>query len=111
MTRIPDRARTLVRVRARHRCERCGVAAPNGHWHHRRSRRVVDEHQHCPCNGVWLCDTCHRDVHDHPVESRTKGWIVSAWVAEPGYVPVPSHWGARTHTCDGGFTFTKGATP
>ncbi len=107
MTAIPESARTQVRVRARHRCERCGAPAPQGHWHHRRSRRIVDVHTNCPCNGVWLCGTCHRDVHANPFTARTTGWIVSAWEARPTAVPVRTPWGERIHDCDGGFIFRE----
>lgn len=36
-----------------------------------------DDHTHCPCNGVTLCGTCHKWVHDHPFEARALGLIVS----------------------------------
>lgn len=49
---------------------------------------MVDEHTHCPCNGVWLCVTCHQWVHAHPNAARTQGWIVSRWVHSPGVIPI-----------------------
>lgn len=110
MTAIPEWARITVKVRSHYRCERCGAPASEGHWHHRRSRRVVDAHQHCPCNGVWLCGTCHQWAHAHPADARAAGWIVSAWVDEPTTVPVHTPWGVRYHLCSGGFEFTEGAT-
>jgi hypothetical protein len=109
VTSIPEWARTAVRVRAHHRCERCG--GMGAHWHHRRSRRIVDVHQHCPCNGVWLCGTCHRWVHAHPIEARTTGWIVSVWVDQPTAVPVHTVWGERVHDCHGGFIFREQEQP
>ena len=87
-TSIPASSRTLVRGRDYNRCVRCNSPTPEGHWHHRRSRSVVDLHQHRPCNGVWLCGTCHRWVHAHPFEARRKGWIVSRYTAAPCEVPV-----------------------
>jgi hypothetical protein len=100
--KIPTRSRDLVRGRSHGRCERCGVPAPAGQWHHRRRRRVSDEHTHCPCNGVWLCPTCHRQVHvEQQVQARLDGWIVSAYVSTPGGVPVLTPWGSRRHNCDG----------
>lgn len=101
MSDIPNKARDLVRARAHHRCERCMAPAPNGAWHHRRPRSVVDEHQHCPCNGVWLCHTCHRMVHAHPEAARDTGWIVSRWVEDPGTVPVTRRFGTWQHDCHG----------
>lgn len=86
-------------------CLRCGSPAPNGDWHHRRGKSVKDEHTHCPCNGVWLCRTCHSDVHLHPFNSRTDGFIVSRAVADPGTAPVKSHFGTLLMNCDGSFTY------
>jgi 5-methylcytosine-specific restriction protein A len=88
MSAIPAKSRNLVRERAHHRCERCLSPAPRGEWHHRRGRSVVDGHTHCPCNGVWLCRTCHSWAHTNPTEARKAGWIVSRWVAVPGTVPI-----------------------
>lgn len=105
MSRIPDRSRDLVRLRARHRCERCGTPAPSGAWHHRRRRAVVDVHTHCPCNGLWLCWTCHRQVHDGPVAAREHGWIVSPWNPQPATTPVRTHLGWGFHDCEGTFAF------
>lgn len=73
--RIPTVQRSLVKVRDNWRCVRCG--GPGAEWHHRRSRSVRDEHQHCACNGVWLCTTCHRWVHANPFAARSTGFIVS----------------------------------
>jgi len=102
---IPPKARAQVKQRSHFRCERCGVPAPNGQWHHRRSRRVRDRHQHCPCNGVWLCGTCHRQVHGGKDAQRIRdeGWIVSQFCKQPGVIPVTTKWGVRWHKCDGDY--------
>lgn len=100
-TPIPQRSRDLVKARDRFRCVRCLVPAPNGHWHHRRTRLVRDEHQHCPCNGVWLCPACHAWVHQHPAEAREAGLIVYRSVSEPATVPVTTPLGLRVHDCGG----------
>lgn len=76
-TSIPANSRRLVETRDAYHCVRCGIPTMAGQWHHRRSRSVRDEHQHCPCNGIWLCATCHKWVHEHPFEARGHGWIVS----------------------------------
>ena len=107
VSKIPNLARTQVKTRARFRCERCGVGSPNGQWHHRRRRGVGGTHCHCPCNGVWLCPTCHRWAHAHHTEAAKAGWIISAFVAEPYNISVATSWGPRHHHCDGTFTFTK----
>ena len=105
MSQIPTASRAKVKQRAHGRCERCGVPAPNGEWHHRRSRSVHDEHQHCPCNGAWLCSTCHRWAHAHPVEARNTGFIVSRHIDDPGIVIAHTPWGARWNTCTGGVQY------
>lgn len=76
-TQIPALARLRVENRDLKRCVRCRAPAEHGHWHHRRTRSVVDEHQHATCNGIWLCGPCHEWVHKHPLEARRWGWIVS----------------------------------
>lgn len=76
-TSIPAASRRQVEGRDAQRCVRCGIPTITGHWHHRRSRSVRDEHQHCACNGVYLCGACHKWVHEHPFEAREMGWIVS----------------------------------
>lgn len=105
MSQIPSNARAAVKVRARGRCERCGIPITAGEWHHRRSRSVTDVHQHCPCNGVWLCTTCHTWAHAHPVEARRSGFIVSRHIDFPGVVVVHTPWGARQHNCGGGYLY------
>ena len=106
MSRIPDASRALVRNRSHGRCERCGVPTANGEWHHRRGRAVKDEHTHHPCNGVWLCGMCHREVHALPILSRDMGFIVSRHIDLPALVAVTTPWGIRHHDCGGGYTFT-----
>lgn len=100
-----QKTRTLIRWRAAHRCERCGVPSPNGQAHHRRSRRVVGPHRHCVCNGMWLCRTCHTQVHGNVNQSRKEGWIVSQWAKQPAEIPVTTTWGKRFHDCDGHYQF------
>lgn len=101
MSQIPKIEREIVRGREKDRCIRCAVPSPSGHWHHRRSRSVKDKHQHCACNGVWLCSPCHQWVHAHPFEARQNGLIVSRHTNDPGIIPMQSAWGWRTHDCYG----------
>lgn len=79
-----------------------------GHWHHRRSRSVKDGHTHCPCNGTWLCPSCHEWAHHHPFEATAVGFIVSRFTTEPGDKPLQTPWGERLHDCTGQFTYTEG---
>lgn len=64
-----------------------------------------DAHQHCACNGVWLCPTCHSQVHARPFESRAKGWIVSRHEPSPGSVPATAHFGELVLECDGRYRY------
>lgn len=102
---IPAVARTLVAQRETQRCARC--AGQGWQWHHRRSRRVVEPHRHCPCNGLWLCHTCHRFLHKNPETAMRLGFIVNSWETEPASIPVQTVWGWRYHTCTGGFEWVN----
>lgn len=100
MSAIPTAARLLVTERDMHRCCRCGMPTA-GQFHHRRGRAVIDDHTHCPCNGVYLCQTCHTWAHGHPIEAKQAGLIVSRYVQFPGSIAVVTPWGTRLHDCDG----------
>lgn len=106
-TQIPESSRLAVKARDLNRCVRCGC--PGAEWHHRRTRRVVDAHRHCPCNGVWLCHKCHTggkdSVHGNPFEARREGFIVSRHVAEPGLLPVKAYFGSIFLHCDGTYRY------
>lgn len=104
MSAVPTAARLLVTERDTHRCCRCGMPTA-GQYHHRRSRSEVDEHTHCPCNGVYLCQTCHTWAHAHPTEAIKSGFIVSRYVQYPHTIGIISAWGHRHHNCDGSVTY------
>lgn len=87
------------------------MPAPSGHWHHRRSRSVRDTHTHCPCNGVWLCGTCHTWVHANPFDARSGGWIISRWATLPGTHPYRTPRGWVVAHCNGGSTFATTDQP
>lgn len=106
MTEIPTASRLIVGARDLNRCCRCGMPGATD-WHHRRTRAVVDEHQHCPCNGALLCRTCHSWAHQHPTEARRTGFIVSRYESEPSTVAVQSPWGTRLHLCDGSVRYEE----
>jgi hypothetical protein len=93
----------LVAVRQARRCLRCGT--PGSDWHHRRGRSVKDAHQHCPCNGVLLCKSCHDWAHAHPFDARRVGFIVSRSEPEPGRAPVRTYHGVIVLDCVGGFEY------
>jgi hypothetical protein len=66
---------------------------------------VHDEHTHCTCNGVWLCATCHQQVHHAPEQAQQSGFIVSRFETEPGTVPLTSPLGNYRQDCRGKVVF------
>ena len=60
-----------------------------------------DEHTHCPCNGVWLCRTCHAWAHKNPIAAREAGYIVSRYVLNPGGTGIDAYFGRIFFECDG----------
>ena len=106
---IPTEARRLVRLRDFDKCVRCsGKAAA---WHHRRRRAVDDDHQHCTCNGILLCHTCHLWVHAHPFEARRFGFVVSSHESFPGNVPVLAYFSMIRLDCTGTYEWAEGEGP
>jgi hypothetical protein len=99
-TPIPAESREIVFTREHGLCGRC--AMPGTEWHHRRSRRVRDAHQHCPCVGILLCNTCHRWAHAHPYEAMERGLIVSIYEKRPASVPSRRADGWWLTLCSGG---------
>ena len=93
---IPEESRRLVGDRDV-RCARDGVALGTD-WHHRRRRNVRDGHEHCPCNGVMLCRTCHSWAHANPAAALAKGWMVPTH-REPWRTPQwrPDGWWLCLH--------------
>lgn len=97
---IPADQAVAVAQRERFSCLRCGGRGCDRH--HRRRRNVADEHQHCLCNLVLLCRTCHRWVHANPVAAKDlEGFVVSAFESNPGTVPVFTFRGWALLRCDG----------
>jgi len=99
---IPTKSREQVKDRDDGQCVRCGVSGSE--WSHRRPRAVSGGHfQHCPCNGLWLCSTCHQWCHAHPVQARETGFFVSSHEDAPYAIPVKTFYGWHTFDCDGSF--------
>lgn len=97
MSEIPRTVRAAVIDRQRGLCFRCVMVG--GDQHHRRSRRVVDEHTHCSCNLVLLCRDCHHWAHTHPIQAMDDGLIVRQNVETPGEVPMRGFDGWWSLTC------------
>ena len=102
MTQIPEESRARVKHRDQYACRRCGQKGSD--WHHRRSRRIRDDHTHCACNGIWLCHPCHMWAHAHVAEAREAGLIVSAYEENPATVPVTSGRTVEYQDCAGNLT-------
>lgn len=83
---IPTASRLLVDARDGHQCFLCG--GRKAHWHHRRTRRIRDDHTHDTCNGLSLCTVCHAWAHAHPREAIKLGLILSRYVQRPWLHPV-----------------------
>ena len=109
MPDVPTKVRETVRQREAGtdpvpRCLRCG--SPNAsEYAHRRTRSVRGEHQHCPCNGAYLCRTCHQWCHANPTTALHEGFMVSRHVTDPGMVPVDTWYGTLLLRCDGDIDF------
>lgn len=105
MSEIPSSIRDQVKFRDRWLCVRC--ACPGADLHHRRSRAVPGEHQHCTCNLVLLCRTCHRWAHHEPFLARASGFIVSKYKDDMSTTVIAATVGAMTLDCSGGFAFSR----
>lgn len=83
---FPEEVRMAIRLRSGGRCEVqsavCTGKAGKGP-HHRKLRRHKD---HSAENGLDVCDSCHRYIHDHPALGYLMGWLVHEW-ADPALVP------------------------
>ena len=109
---IPTVQRTATRKRDRSRCARClaGCGAGKGELHHRRTRSVNDEHQHCTCVLVLLCRDCHRWAHAQPIEARHTGFWISRHTTEPHTEPFQSGPSWAWPDCEGGLTRVRAST-
>lgn len=97
-SRVPPAVYDAVLRRDRG-CTRCGATVVQ--FHHRRSRRVKDDHQHCRCNGISLCPACHAWAHANPTAARESGLIVSSYIGEPSSIPIKTIRGWVHHDCVG----------
>ena len=87
---IPEEARLLLMGRDHGLCVVCGLGGSDAH--HRRSRRVRDEHTHCLCNLVTLCRTDHSWAHLTANREQVKvGLVVSQWEPVPRRAPLLTH--------------------
>lgn len=75
-------AKKAVRARSRGVCEAatpfCTGSAQ--HFHHRKPRSAGGSHSEV--NGLDVCLTCHRYLHDHPASSYERGLLLHSWENE-----------------------------
>lgn len=79
-----------VQVRCQGRCERCGLPAPQGVYHHRQPRGMGGSstgREHALPNVTFLHDLEHQAVHSNPTTSYRDGWLVRHGT-DPSTVPV-----------------------
>jgi hypothetical protein len=103
---IPTKSREAVKARDGDPCFRCGLMSTD--VHHRRSRRVRDEHTNCACNLIRACRACHSAIHRRPADSMALGLIVGRDVDAPTDQPVLGYAGWQVLNCDGTITYLTG---
>lgn len=114
MRKVSERTRLLVLRRARHRCERCGIAGKTLDMSHRKARGMGGSRlgQDDPALYNALCRMCHLWVERNPFEARRFGYKVAigASLTEApvrrwdGWVTLDSSGSSATYECsdDGG---------
>lgn len=60
--------------RSEGRCERCGLRRAV-HLHHRLLRANGN---HDISNALHVCVFCHNDIHESPLESYRRGWLLAS---------------------------------
>lgn len=63
-----------------------------------------DGHTACPCNALWLCPTCHRELTLNPSRALSEGYQVSRAEESPWEVPVWTTAGWVNLDCEGGWS-------
>lgn len=80
----------LILKRTAGRCDRCGLRADNGQFHHRKPRRAggtSDPAVGLPSNGLLLHPSCHDYVERKRKVAAELGFLLSAF-QQPDEVPV-----------------------
>lgn len=104
----PVKVRRLTWKRDGGQCARCW-STWRLHLHHRRIKGIGGDprpHTDCACDGVTLCERCHKWVHEEGrAEAEATGYIVSRSQPFPGSVSIligaASGSGATVHLpCD-----------
>jgi HNH endonuclease len=103
----------LILRRAQFRCDRCGMRAHSGHFHHRTPRRAGGSSRTdlgLPSNGLLLHPQCHDFVERKRRVSAQLGFLVG-YGSLPSDVPVYLWSGWHYLTDDGGLIKINGVPP
>ena len=96
------KVRDLVKRRAKHTCERCGLC-PGQVVHHRDPRGIGGSSRpevNLPSNLVYICVPCHEYVESKRLEAIGYGWLVEDRFV-PAKVRIELHYGWHLLTDDG----------
>lgn len=85
--KVVEAARSLVRARDGHRCQRCGVSIvdrPSALHHRRRKGMGGSALLERASNLIRVCgsgnaDGCHGEIHGNPDAANEAGWILYAF--------------------------------
>lgn len=97
------KVRDVVKQRANHRCERCGLC-PGQVIHHRDPRGSGGSSRpeiNLPSNLVFICSACHEDIErSHRLKAIGDGWLVQDRFV-PAEVRIRLHYGWHLLDDDG----------
>jgi hypothetical protein len=108
-----NEVKELILSRAEWRCDRCGLRADSGHFHHRTPRRAggsVREDLGLPSNGLYLHSNCHDFIESRRKVAAQLGFLVG-YGSLPRDVPVMLWNGWHLLLDDGGKQRLPGPPP
>lgn len=95
-----ERTRDIIKERAGHACEICGLSMGLGQIHHRQPRGMGGTRllsRSSAANGLYVHPKCHAMIESQRERAYTMGWLVRT-----GYEPVAT----RVRLSDGWFLLT-----
>lgn len=101
--KFSEKTRRLVLIRAKGRCEICGISCLNGQIHHRRPRGMGGTKRKetgMASNAALLHPSCHERVERNREEAIERGWLVPQYL-ESREVPFKRHDGWYLFLDDG----------
>lgn len=107
-----DTARVLIASRSDWRCDRCGLRADHGQFHHRKPRRMggsSDPSLGLPSNGLYLHPSCHEFIERKRTAAMQLGFILTDR-DDPARTPVML-WSGWALLTDDGLTVPLAEVP